>query len=292
MEILKPVMGSGMHFTEWLINTTVRIQSVRTDKTISTGTGFYFGFFKDNSKSQVTKVLITNKHVIRDSKKMKLYFKGYDKTGLPNYNAKFEITEKNPQAMFVNHPDPEVDLCAIPASYFHYNIVSKGHMPYIRSYFTEDNLLTQQDFESISFIEEILMIGYPNGLWDEAHNLPIVRKGITATGMFMPFNNKDEFLVDVAAFPGSSGSPIIWIKDINSKETGVSYPSFLKLVGTLYAGPTHSTIGEIKSNNQGRKNNNPNIAQVKIKIPNNLGIAIQARRIMELQELVIQKGTS
>jgi len=44
------------------------------------------------------------------------------------------------------------------------------------------------------------MIGYPSGLWDTKNNLPIVRKGITATTPYFDYNGKREFLVDIAAF--------------------------------------------------------------------------------------------
>jgi len=52
------------------------------------------------------------------------------------------------------------------------------------------------------------MAGYPNGVSDEVNNLPVVRKGITATPMFADYNGKPEFLIDCAIYEGSSGSPI------------------------------------------------------------------------------------
>lgn len=52
------------------------------------------------------------------------------------------------------------------------------------------------------------MIGYPNGLWDSQNNLPIIRRGITATSVKKDYNGKKEFLIDAAVFPGSSGSPV------------------------------------------------------------------------------------
>ena len=51
------------------------------------------------------------------------------------------------------------------------------------------------------------MIGYPDGIWDSVNNLPVIRKGITATHPHISWNGKTEFLTDIASFPGSSGSP-------------------------------------------------------------------------------------
>ena len=60
----------------------------------------------------------------------------------------------------------------------------------------------------LNAVEEIMMIGYPNGLWDAKNNLPIVRRGITGTPAFVDYNDKPEFVIDAACFPGSSGSPV------------------------------------------------------------------------------------
>lgn len=52
------------------------------------------------------------------------------------------------------------------------------------------------------------MVGFPNGLWDNAHNLPIYRRGITASHPEVDFRGKPELLLDIPCFPGSSGSPV------------------------------------------------------------------------------------
>ncbi len=66
---------------------------------------------------------------------------------------------------------------------------------------------------SFSTVEEVLMVGYPNGLVDEINNLPIFRRGITATHPAIDFNGKPLAAVDIACFPGSSGSPIVILSD-------------------------------------------------------------------------------
>lgn len=53
------------------------------------------------------------------------------------------------------------------------------------------------------------MIGYPNGLWDSVNNMPIVRRGTMATNISLNHNDKREFVIDAACFPGSSGSPVV-----------------------------------------------------------------------------------
>jgi len=52
------------------------------------------------------------------------------------------------------------------------------------------------------------MVGYPVGIWDSANNMPVIRRGITATHPGKDYEGKSEFMIDAACFPGSSGSPV------------------------------------------------------------------------------------
>lgn len=105
------------------------------------------------------------------------------------------------------------------------------------------------DWQYFDAIEEVTMIGCPNGISDEVNNLPISRKGITASSLAKNYNGKPEFMVDMACFPGSSGSPV-FVYDRNGyvdRKTG-SYmvgSSRLLLVGILYAGPLITNTGTI-----------------------------------------------
>ncbi len=93
------------------------------------------------------------------------------------------------------------------------------------------------------------MIGCPRGISDEVNNLPIVRRGITATSLSKLYNGKPEFMVDMACFPGSSGSPIFlynrngfFDRKQNSYMMGTTR---LKFVGVLYAGPLVTNDGQL-----------------------------------------------
>src|SRR5687767_4257067 len=97
-------------------------------------------------------------------------------------------------------------------------------------------------------LESITMVGYPNGLWDQANNLPIFRRGVLATDYKRDWNGRKEFLIDAACFPGSSGSPVM-LFDVGSyhNRQGMHVGgSRIKLLGVLYAGPQHTVKGEVK----------------------------------------------
>ena len=136
----------------------------------------------------------------------------------------------------------------------------------------------------LSGMEEIVMVGYPNGIWDSVNNKPIFRKGVTATHPCIDYNGKKEFLIDAACFPGSSGSPVFILNENGySDKKGNTYigAKRLLLMGTLYAGPQHTTTGEIVIINVPT-------SQVPVAIstiPNNLGLVIKSIRIRELESL-------
>jgi len=67
---------------------------------------------------------------------------------------------------------------------------------------------TEKEWNNLDAIETLTMIGYPNGIWDRANNLPVFRQGITATHPSYNFQGEPQFLADMSCFPGSSGSPV------------------------------------------------------------------------------------
>jgi V8-like Glu-specific endopeptidase len=139
--------------------------------------------------------------------------------------------------------------------------------------------------ETYSSMEDIVMIGYPNGIWDAKNNLPVIRKGITATHANVQWNGKSEFLTDIASFPGSSGSPV-FLANIGGymDNKGNTYMGShrIRLLGVHYAGAMHTASGEIKIVTAPASNMPVPITQ----IPNNIGVAINSREILGLEKEV------
>ena len=77
----------------------------------------------------------------------------------------------------------------------------------------EDLIYDDEKLKNLSAVEDILMIGYPIGLYDMENNYPIFRKGITSSHPATNFDNKNIGLIDTACFPGSSGSPILIVNE-------------------------------------------------------------------------------
>ncbi len=110
----------------------------------------------------------------------------------------------------------------------------------------ESIIPTQVQLESLSALEEIVMVGYPIGIWDEVNNFPVLRRGITASHAATNFKGKPIGVVDIAVFPGSSGSPLFILNE-GAYETpeGLTVGSRLLFLGILYAGPQHRADGSI-----------------------------------------------
>ena len=114
---------------------------------------------------------------------------------------------------------------------------------------TDENLIySEERLKCLSSLESVVMVGHPNGLWDKVHNYPLFRTGFTSAHPAYDFNNKSIGLVDMACFPGSSGSPIYILNENGySDKEGNTYLGAKRLIflGILYAGPTTNINGEI-----------------------------------------------
>lgn len=200
-------------------------------------------------------------------------------------HADIEIGQ-NFEKFWILHPDDDVDLAIIPLSslmketsesgiQFHYTCISEKIIP------------SQSLYNSFSSMEEIVMVGYPIGLWDESHNLPLFRRGTTATHPNILLNGKSEFLIDAACFPGSSGSPV-FLLNIGTylEENGVLQQGIrLALLGILYAGPQYTAKGEIVVVNVPTNSTQVSYSE----IPCNLGYVIHANKLKDFESILKEK---
>lgn len=265
-----------MTISEKLTYCTVKIVSEYSDGTVGTGTGFFVDFNVNESTNTYQPVIITNKHVVRDSVKISFNVCLGDCNNNP-IDTKI-INLVTDISFVINHPSDEVDLCAIIISPL-LNQAQEKDIHLFRSKLDTSLIISAEEISKCSAMEELTMIGYPDGLEDEYNNKPIIRRGITSTHMKFDYNGKKEFLIDMACFPGSSGSPIFFCNESSYNTTdGVVIGSRIKLVGILYAGPQHIGTGNIVFENI------PTKPRTVFTIPNNLGLVIRAERIKELEE--------
>ncbi|WP_297968592.1 hypothetical protein [uncultured Anaerovibrio sp.] len=75
------------------------------------------------------------------------------------------------------HPDETIDLAAILLAPYISPYLKSLYIPYI----TKDDIATDIYMKNINILHDIIMIGYPDGIMDAVNNMPVFRKGITAT---------------------------------------------------------------------------------------------------------------
>lgn len=274
-------MNVKLTLTEQLMYSTIRIECELGGGILSTGTGFLFKFLEDGDSW--VPVIVTNKHVVKGAINGSFRFTLSDENGNPLNNNHHIFKFNNFESLWIMHPDPQVDLCIMPIA----PIVTLAYDKGVKLFFvTLDKSIipSQEEINELTAMEEIVMIGYPNGIWDSVNNLPIFRKGITATHPRINYEGKDEFMIDAACFPGSSGSPVVLL-NIGSypmRNGGIGVGSRLMLLGVLYAGPQHTATGEIKVMNIPVRQEPISISR----IPNNLGLVIKSNKLMDFEEIL------
>ena len=229
---------------ENLLYSTVKLTASKGGAPLSTGTGFFMQTAVRGEN--FVPMIITNKHVIKgcDMITAICHFADGDQPSGRFVACNMTIAPGS----YVPHPSADIDLCAIPLGDIMQQAAAKGSPLFLR-FLGFDVVPKNDDWDFFDAIEEVTMVGCPNGISDEANNLPIVRRGITASSLAKRYNGKDEFMVDMACFPGSSGSPI-FIYDRNGyldrrANSYIMGQQRLLLVGILYAGPLIANSGQI-----------------------------------------------
>ena len=269
---------------EKLCFSTVRIETNNSAGNSCSGTGFFFNLTIDG---KIVPLIVTNKHVVRGMSKGRFILTERGKDNIPMYKQHFPISiDDGFEKYWIMHPDPLIDICAMPIN----PIIEMAHKQFNKSFFfiPFDNSLipSKEQLGEIDIAEDIIMIGYPNGLWDSINNMPIVRRGIMATNITLDHNGKREFVIDAACFPGSSGSPVILFNKggYTDKQGNLNWGSGrIMLLGILYAGPQLTVTGDIKVVTI------PNIQQKALSvshIPNNLGYIIKADAILDFIPII------
>lgn len=272
---------------EQLLHCTVRIYSVNLingGKQIEskTGTGFFYQF--DINGINSVPVIITNKHVIENGSFGVLHFTLADSLGNPEYGSRHKIVIRDFGSSWVHHPDTTVDLSCLPLAPIVNNVIKEtGRKPYFKT-IPEGILVSEEKWKKLNSLEEVIMIGYPLGLWDYVNNTPLFRSGVTSTPPKLNYNNRPEFLIDIPAFKGSSGSPVFIKNESITKEgSNVTFKDNIYFAGVLYATPKlYSTQGEAEVM----------IDTIKVKlntqteIPINLGTVIKSTQIHAFRNIL------
>jgi len=275
-----------LSITEQLLHSTVRIEAVNSDGGLSSGTGFFFNFSAGNDR--VCPAIVTNRHVVKDQSRGFFHLTMAKSNGEPNYGHHERIEVPYFSTVWLEHPDPDVDLAVrLVGGLFNHLEQSGKRVFYVgidKSLVPDATALAK-----LNAVEEIMMIGYPNGLWDAKNNLPIVRRGITGTPAFVDYNDKPEFVIDAACFPGSSGSPVFIVNQgiVRDKHGNTNIGSSrILFLGVLYAGPQFTASGRIVI--EAAPTNLRPVPLVDTMM--NLGLCVKAAKVLDFETLLQDRG--
>lgn len=278
-----------------LVRSTVRLLAgKRGQPPSSVGTGFYYKV--QNASGELTKVfVVTNKHVVRDADEIQFVLPyapaldDLDEAGQPK--GRVDATIAWPlQGNLIQHPDPNIDLCAIDITGPISHILNAGNQ--LRCMIIDSGWLPEPEHKKlIRDIEHVLVIGYPRGLWDNHNNMPISRVGTTATHPLAAYQGRTNFLIDVAAFQGSSGSPVFTYEAPMFRTAKGAYTPGTKVqfVGVVWGVVEWSVEGEMKEIEI------PSSLKKQVPVLTtslNLAVALHAESVRAIDRLTFEKRPS
>ncbi|MEQ8910010.1 MAG: serine protease [Vicingaceae bacterium] len=275
--------------TEQLTYSTIRIEAELKNGSKSIGTGFCYRFAEGEKPGKWIPGLITNKHVVEGATSIKLSVSLADKSERTKADDQNIVTVvyQTPKKYIVNHPKSNIDLCAINLNLLIKELQESEELPFIY-YIGKAEKFEDYELEKLDALEDIIMIGYPNGIWDTYNNKPIIRNGCTATHPKKDYNGKKEIMVNIPSFGGSSGSPVFLVAIDGAKQPKPNMPILypvlrVRLMGILYAGPVVNLDGEIIMSNDSFSR------KVTTSATMNLGLIIKAEIIEELENEFIKE---
>lgn len=271
--------------TEEMMYSTARIMGLDNQgRETQFGSGFFYQFRVGKNDDRNIPVLITNKHVVADARKTAFVVHTNSNGGAKpdgNTTVLSEISE------WIPHPNPKIDLCALPIGGY---LNSAKPQAFLRSL---DASIVPNDAQlnELSAVEDVLMVGYPNGLWDSVNNFPLIRRGITASHPALDFEvaGAATTVVDMACFPGSSGSPVFLYSPFSTFDKKTKSNNLgqgrIYLLGVLFSGPTIQTDGQIVIKDI------PTAAQPipQLSMMMNLGYIVKSKEIAGLGTEVLSK---
>lgn len=266
---MKPISIS-----ERMMFNTVRL--VASDR--SSGTGYFYNFVIDN---KILPVIITNKHVVNYNSNETMTFYLHLRNGENESNESYQVTLT---LNWIFHSKKDLCFCFVNPVFEFVKKQTGKDVFYIA--IDETILPSQKMLEELSALEELVMVGYPIGLWDKNNNFPIFRKGYTASHPAIDFNESGIGLVDMACFPGSSGSPIYILNEGGYKDKVGNLnwgQSRIIFIGTLFSGPIYDATGKLVVTDIPTSNQ---VVESHTGIMVNLGYYIKSSEILEFKNII------
>lgn len=206
---LAGTLVSGQGPVEYMSLMTTPVLLLNGRGTVSQGTGFLFATTKGNEPDQV--FLVTNYHVVTGNEpqsqvpakgdRLQFYFHASRDEPTSYFPVNIPLYTKTGEPIWVRSSQfPEADVVLVPIVAPLYD--GRGQL------FVFSETHTQIDLK-VRPATQATLLGYPYGFFDTKNFLPVWKTGHLASEPGVDFQGEPVFLVDVSAFPGMSGAPVV-----------------------------------------------------------------------------------
>jgi hypothetical protein len=242
-------------------------------------TGFLLAFNFEGGIS--VPCLVTNKHALNDVARVRWHFHIANPEGTAPVRIQ-EVGLDDVGHWRIDHPDEDVDLCVINLSELYTEIKSHGWIVF-NKFINETNIPSDEVLQNLSAMEDATMIGYPDGLIDSVNYLPILRRGTTASHPSLDFQGRPEGVLDIACFPGSSGSPVFVLNEGAFRDSRGNMLSGERMVflGINYATWQYRAGGEMA------KIKTPTKRVPMTNIPMHVSFYVKAKALLAIRALLV-----
>lgn len=187
----------SVNWTNVSVTLVKMISTLNDPHLLGTATGFFF-------KTYGAKFLVTNRHIVIDEEAnhfpdklvIKVHTSRTEVAGSREIELNLYDDHRHPLWLEVG-PKIDVAILEIGELLLGTDVVE----------FWEQGHLLQKDV-LIDEGGEVVVSGYPEGLYDHSHYLPISRNGTVASPFGADFNENHAFLIDAKLHEGTSGSPV------------------------------------------------------------------------------------
>ncbi len=196
-----------------LIGATVELEQPLGSGLRTVGTGF---LVSDPGPDGVPRViLVTANHVFQKMKgdRATVGFRVQQPDGSWRYAPEKIVIRAGGRELWTHHPVRDVAAIRIVAP----PAFAKAAIPL--TWLAGDDAMTRY---AVAPGDEMMTLGFPQGLSANAAGFPILRAGKVASYPLGPSNDFPTFLLDFHVFPGNSGGPVFL--DARAQQTGASGP--------------------------------------------------------------------
>jgi Trypsin-like peptidase domain len=184
---------------------------------VGLGTAFFIEYLIESGSSSPNTIIfgVTAKHVIDQQKSVSFELNRRSESELPLFGDSKWLTVTKEK--FIEHPDGfdlAVFACGEPIN----ELIQSGFHPFLKVWYADGlGIAYERDFETLEIGRTVYCAGFPDGKGDNKLKVPLVRTGTIAFPPYLPFSfgqdsnevKNESLVLDLWAYPGSSGSPLV-----------------------------------------------------------------------------------